>query len=62
MAKEKACKKCRTIHTTAKCPKCGSDESTDSFKGKIIVLDTEKSEIAKSLEVKEKGEFAVRLR
>jgi len=62
MAKEKACKNCKTVYMTAKCPKCGSKESTDSFKGKIVVLNSEKSEIANNLQIKEKGEFAIRLR
>jgi DNA-directed RNA polymerase subunit E" len=60
MAKEKACKKCKILYEGAKCPKCGSDESSDSFKGKIIVLDAEKSEIAKNIKIKDKGRYAVR--
>lgn len=62
MAAEKACKSCRTVYSGAKCPKCGSTESTDTFKGKVIVFNPENSEIAKNLAIKEKGEFAVRLR
>ncbi|NCO11362.1 hypothetical protein CO038_01590 [Candidatus Pacearchaeota archaeon CG_4_9_14_0_2_um_filter_39_13] len=62
MAAEKACKSCRAVFTGSKCPKCGSTEFIDSFKGKVIILNTESSEIAKSLGLKEKGEFAVRLR
>lgn len=62
MASEKACKQCRTIYTGSKCPKCGSTEFTDSFKGKFIVLNPEQSEIAKNLAIKESGFFAVRLR
>ena len=62
MVKEKACKNCKTVYTVAKCPKCGNNESTDSFKGKVVVLNCEKSEIASHLEIKEKGEFAIRLR
>lgn len=59
---EKACKQCRTIYEGAKCPKCGSTEFTDGFKGKVAVYDAEKSEIAKNLKLQEKGTFAVRLR
>ncbi len=62
MAKQKACKICNTIHTGEKCPKCGSSESTESFKGRIIVLDSEKSEIAKKLNLKGKGNFAIKTR
>lgn len=62
MAKEKACKQCRTIYEGAKCKKCGSNEFTDTFKGKIYVFNPEQSELANNLKLKEKGEFAVRLR
>ena len=62
MAKEKACKSCKIIYEGAKCPKCGSTEGADSFKGKVSVLNPEKSEIADKLGIKEKGKFAIRLR
>lgn len=60
MPKQKACKICNTIYEGDKCPKCESKESTESFKGRIVVLDSEKSEIAKKLDIKEKGNFAIK--
>lgn len=61
MATEKACKSCKTIFEgTNKCPKCGSDLFTDSFKGKLIVLNPEQSEVAQNLKIKEKGKYAIR--
>jgi len=62
MAKEKACKSCRVIYTGTKCPLCGSSESIDTFKGKVNVLDPDKSEIAKKIGIKTKGSFAIKLR
>lgn len=62
MAKQKACKICNTIYEGDKCPKCDSKEFTESFKGRIVVLDSEKSEIAKKLDVKGKGNFALKTR
>lgn len=62
VTKEKACKTCRAIFEGAKCPKCGSEEFTETPKGKVIVLKPEESEIAKNLKLKEKGTFAVRVR
>ena len=59
---EKACKECKTVYEGAKCPACGSREFVDTFKGKINVLDPEKSEIAGKLNIKKKGKFAIRLR
>ena len=60
--KEKACKNCRTVFEGQKCPACGSAEFTDSFKGKIVVLNPEQSEIAQKLKLTSKGTFATRLR
>ena len=62
MAKQKACKECRTVYEGSKCPACGSTDSTDSFKGKVVVIDPEKSEIAQKLGIKKNGTFASRLR
>ena len=60
MAKQKACKNCRFIFTGNKCPKCGSEEARDSFRGKVTVLNPEQSEIAQRLNIKEKGEYAIK--
>lgn len=63
MAKTKACKLCNTIVEEGdKCPSCGSKELTEGFKGRIVVLDPEKSEVAKKLNLKEKGNFAIKTR
>ena len=62
MAKQKACKNCNRVHEDDKCPSCESKEATDGFKGRIIVFDSEKSEIAKKLKIKEKGNFAIKTR
>jgi RNA polymerase subunit RPABC4/transcription elongation factor Spt4 len=61
--KEKACKICKTIYIDEdKCPKCGSKEFTDAFKGKIFVKNSEKSEIAKNLNISGQGNFAIKTR
>jgi len=62
MTKQKACKICHTIYEGEKCPKCESKESTDSFKGRIVLLNPEKSEIAPKLKLKDKGNFAIKTR
>jgi len=60
MTKQKACKICKKIYDGEKCPICESRESTDSFKGKVYILNPEKSEIAQKLNIKNKGEFAIK--
>jgi len=62
MVKQKACKICNTIYDGAQCPRCESKESTESFKGRIVVLKPENSEIAKKLNLKNKGNFAIKTR
>ncbi|MEM3091917.1 MAG: transcription elongation factor subunit Spt4 [Candidatus Pacearchaeota archaeon] len=62
MAKQKACKICNTIYEGDSCPKCNSKEFTESFKGRIVVLNPEKSEIAQKLGKKEKGNYALKTR
>ena len=61
MAKEKACKQCKSIFEGTKCPKCGSLEITDTFKGRIMILKPEESEVAKNINIKEKGIFTIKL-
>jgi DNA-directed RNA polymerase subunit E" len=62
MVKQRACKICNAIHENEKCPKCDSREYTDSFKGRIVILNPEKSEIAQKLKLKNKGNFAIKTR
>ncbi len=61
MAKQKACKICKRIYEGDKCPNCGSKESSDSFKGRMEMLNPEKSEIAQHTGTKSKGNFAIKI-
>jgi len=63
MVKSRACKICKKIYESReKCPKCGAKEYSETFKGRIVVLNPEKSEIAQKLNLKEKGNFAIKTR
>ena len=55
----KACKRCRYITTEAVCPICKSEELSNRFSGVLIVFNPEKSDIAKKLDIKTKGEYAL---
>lgn len=61
MAKEKACKHCKLIYEGDVCPTCGRKEFSDTFKGKIEIIDPEKSELAGKLKVTKKGIYAIKL-
>ena len=60
MTKPKACKICNRIFEGEKCPECDSREHTESFKGRIVILNPEKSEIAQKINLKKKGNFAIK--
>ena len=61
MAKEKACKNCKLIYEGDLCPLCGRKETSDTFKGKVEIVDPEKSELAKQLKINKKGTYAIRV-
>ncbi|MBS3146741.1 DNA-directed RNA polymerase subunit E'' [Candidatus Woesearchaeota archaeon] len=57
----KVCKNCRLFVTSDICPLCKRAEFADGFKGRITIIDPEKSEIAKKLNIKNKGEYAIKV-
>ncbi len=57
---EKACKVCRFIISQGDvCPMCGSTTLTNKWNGYIVILNSEKSEIAKKLNIKANGTYAL---
>lgn len=56
----KACKICNRLYEGEKCPECGSAEASESFKGKVIILKPEESEIAQKMKLKKKGVYAIK--
>ncbi|MEK6935456.1 MAG: transcription elongation factor subunit Spt4 [Nanoarchaeota archaeon] len=61
MVKEKACKNCKLIYEGDVCPSCGKKEFSDTFKGKVEIINPEKSEISKQLKVNKKGLYAIKI-
>lgn len=60
--KKKVCKKCRLFVIGDKCPICNGNEFTAISKGRIIIENPEKSEIAKKLNMTMKGEYAIKIK
>ncbi len=59
---EKACKRCRLIIAQGDfCPLCGSTDLTTKWSGYVIILNAEKSEIAKKLGIKVNGTYALNI-
>ncbi len=61
MVKEFACRKCKTITTGDVCPNCGSRDLTTAWFGYLIVIDPDKSEVAKLLGIKKPGKYALKV-
>jgi DNA-directed RNA polymerase subunit E" len=59
---EKACRNCRLIMSQGDvCPICGQSSLTSKWTGYVVVLNVEKSEIAKKLGLKINGSYALHL-
>jgi DNA-directed RNA polymerase subunit E" len=58
-----ACRQCHYIVSTKEkaCPKCGG-ELSEKYSGMIIVLEPERSEIAKLVGINAIGSYAVRVK
>jgi DNA-directed RNA polymerase subunit E" len=57
----KACKTCRTITDQNKCPRDGGEVSRE-WQGYLIVIDPDKSEIARKMGIHEAGRYALRVK
>ena len=54
-----ACRNCLRIFEGNKCPNCGSTNNSNTWKGEVIILDNTKSFIAKKMNIKANGKFAI---
>ncbi|MCD6445675.1 DNA-directed RNA polymerase, subunit E'' [Candidatus Bathyarchaeota archaeon] len=60
---EKACTKCHLIVNKGNiCPRCKTPTLSDDFSGMVIIFDPEGSAIAKAMNIKEKGRYALKVR
>ena len=60
--KKKACKKCKIFVEGDSCPVCKSNEFSTSWQGRIYVVDSNNSGIAKKIGIGVKGEYALKVR
>lgn len=58
----KLCRSCRLFVHGDECPICHKNQFTDSWQGRIYILDPNKSEIAKKIGITVKGEYAIKVR
>lgn len=59
----KACRSCKALvdKEVQSCPVCGSRDFTDEWEGILVVIKPEESEIAKTIDIKNKGRFVVKI-
>ncbi len=57
----RACKKCHKLTEEEKCALCASSTS-QYWSGYLAVIDPDKSEIAKKMNIKVPGEYALKVR
>lgn len=58
----KVCRKCKILTDGNECPICHGSNVSESWKGRIFILNPDKSEIAKKLGLKLQGEYAIKVR
>jgi DNA-directed RNA polymerase subunit E" len=60
MTEKYACEKCKLITNMLKCPRCGGNATRD-WQGYLIIIDSEKSEIAEKAKIESRGTYALRV-
>jgi RNA polymerase subunit RPABC4/transcription elongation factor Spt4 len=61
MSKKKACKRCKMFVDGDECLGCKGNQFILNWKGRIHILDVEKSDIGKRIGVKHAGEYAIKV-
>ena len=61
MSKKKACSTCKIFVEGSECPICKNKQFSNNWKGRIYIIDSNKSEIAKKMGIKVKGEYAIKV-
>jgi len=59
---EKVCTNCQRVITKNVCAYCGSTSTTTDWKGYVIIIDPENSDIAKKLKIEDSGKYALKVR
>ena len=60
MVKKNVCKNCKMFYDGDSCPGCKSSQRATSWKGRLNVLDPNKSDIGKKIGLSVKGEYAIK--
>ncbi|MFQ6072013.1 MAG: transcription elongation factor subunit Spt4 [Methanosarcinales archaeon] len=58
----KVCRECHRIVDNHNCPLCGSNSLSKDWSGYVVILNAERSEIAKKLQINKSGKYALKVR
>ncbi|MGP8319451.1 MAG: transcription elongation factor subunit Spt4 [Methanosarcinaceae archaeon] len=59
---EQVCRECHRIVVGQTCPVCGSSNMSSDWSGMVIIIDTERSVIAKKMSVDMPDKYALKVR
>jgi DNA-directed RNA polymerase subunit E" len=60
--KKYVCRSCKIFYDEGTCPICKSTTKAATWKGRVNILNAEKSDIAKKIGIGQKGEYAIKVR
>ena len=60
--KKKVCKRCKLFVDGNECPICKGSTFSTTWQGRLYVIDANESMIANKVGIKEKGEYAIKVR
>ncbi|MEM2094967.1 MAG: transcription elongation factor subunit Spt4 [Candidatus Bathyarchaeia archaeon] len=58
----RACRNCRFISNSNVCPNCKSTSLSNDWVGELIVIDPERSVVARNLKIRSPGHYALLVR
>ena len=59
---KKVCKECKKFYDENECPDCKSNQVASVWRGRVVVINPEKSELATKMNLKKEGDYAVKVR
>ena len=62
MSKKKVCKRCKLFVEGDTCPSCSTSTFATSWQGRLCIHDPAHSVIAEKVLIKDKGEYAIKVR
>ena len=60
--KKKVCKRCKMFVEGSECPVCKTNQFSTNWQGRLNIIDVSKSIVAEKINIKSKGEYAIKVR